>query len=161
MWKAGLVLLALTNTAHAAGCGGASLQFVESAPRDRFELVMGAQVLRAVTVDLRGSAGQLIFDTADGGAGVEVFQPLRDEGGTQAADVSDGAEVIKVALRNARAGGRAAFSIDVDDRMTTSDLGQIRVTGGEIAGASATFETADGEMLVAVFDENNSASHCP
>lgn len=160
MWKTTVALMCLAGAAQAADCTGASLRFVESAPRDRFELVMGTQALRAVTVDLRGSAGRLIFDTADGGTGVEVFQPLRDEGGTTAGDVADGAEVVTVALRDARAGGRAAFSIDVDDRMTSSDLGQIRVTGGEMEGATAIFETEDGTQLKAVFDGRNRAQAC-
>ncbi|MEQ6201732.1 aggregation factor core [Sulfitobacter sp. HNIBRBA2951] len=160
MWKTSIALMCLAGAAQAADCTGASLRFVESAPRDRFELQIGTQPLRAVTVDLRGSAGRLIFDTEDGGTGVEVFQPLRDEGGTQASDVADGAEVIKVALRETAAGGRAAFSIDVDDRMTSSDLGQIRVTGGEMAGATAIFETADGTQIKAVFDDRNRAQVC-
>lgn len=161
MWKTTAALMCLAGAAQAADCTGASLRFVESAPRDRFELVMGTQALRAVTVDLRGSAGRLIFDTADGGTGVEVFQPLRDEGGTTANDVADGAEIVTVALRDAQAGGRAAFSIDVDDRMTSSDLGQIRVTGGEMAGATAIFETEDGTQVKAVFDGRNHAQACP
>jgi len=161
MWKTSTLLMCLAGAAQAADCSGASLRFVESAPRDRFELQVGTEPLSAVTVDLRGSAGRLIFDTADGGTGVEVFQPLRDEGGTQAGNVADGAEVIKVALNASAAGIRAAFSIDVDDRMTSSDLGQIRVTGGEMAGAVAIFETADGKQIKAVFDSRNRAQACP
>ena len=72
MWKAGLLLLASATGAQAAGCNGAALQFVESAPRDRFELSIGADVLRSVTVDLRGSKGELIFSTAGGGRRVRV-----------------------------------------------------------------------------------------
>lgn len=161
MWKYSAALVVMTGAAQAAECNGASLRFIESAPRDRFELAVGVQDLVAVTVDLRGSAGRLIFDTAAGGTGVEVFQPLRDEGGADAGDVADGAEVITVALRDARAGGKAAFSIDVDDRLAASDLGQIRVTGGEMAGAVATFETAQGETVKAVFNARNRAQVCP
>lgn len=160
MWKSTGILLLLAGGAQAADCTGASLRFVESAPRDRFELTIGDQALTAVQVDLRGSAGRLIFDTADGGTGVEVFQPLRDEGGTTAVDVPDGAEAIKVALGDGKAGSRAVFSIDVDDRLTSSDLGQIRVTGSEMAGAVATFETADGTTIKAVFDAKNRAQAC-
>jgi hypothetical protein len=54
-----------------------------------------------------------------------------------------------------------AFSIDVDDRLTGSDLGQIRVTGGEMAGAAAIFETTDGRRTKAVFDTQNRAQVCP
>lgn len=161
MLKLSAVLLVLGSATQAADCTGASLRFVESAPRDRFELTVGTQPLKAVQVDLRGSAGRLIFDTADGGTGVEVFQPLRDEGGTQVNDVADGAEAIKVALRDGKAGSRAVFSIDVDDRLASSDLGQIRVTGGEMAGAVATFEAADGTVFNAVFDAKNRVQVCP
>jgi len=161
MWRFTIVLLTMAGTAQALDCTGAQLRFVESAPRDRFELTVGREDLAQVTIDLRGSAGKLIFDTAAGGTGVEVFQPLRDEGGANASDVADGAEVITVTLRDAQAGGRAAFSIDVDDRLTSSDLGQIRVTGGEMAGAVATFHTADGRTETAVFDNRNRAQVCP
>ena len=115
---------------------------------------------RRVTIDLRASAGRLIFDTAAGGTGVEVFQPLRDEGGTAVSDVVDGAQVIAVTLRDARAGRRAAFSIDVDDRLMASDLGQIRVTGGEMAGAVAIFETLQGTLIEAAFNTENRAQAC-
>jgi hypothetical protein len=161
MIKAGLLLFMIAGTAQAAYCTGAALRFVESAPRDRFELRVGEIALRAVTVDLRGSAGRLIFDTVDGGTGVQVFQPLRDEGGTTGGTVADGAEVIKVLLSDGAAGTRAVFSIDVDDRLATSDLGQIRVTGGEMAGAEARFETVQGKVFRAVFDSTNSAVLCP
>lgn len=154
-------MMLLAGTVQAADCTGASLRFVESAPRDRFELTVGQRALRAVTVDLRGSAGRLIFDTAGGGTGVEVFQPLRDEGGTDAGSVDDGADVMRVVLRDARPGGRAAFSIDVDDRLTASDLGQIRVTGGEMEGALALFEAVDGQIVTAVFNADNRAQVCP
>lgn len=161
MWKTAMAWIIVSGAAHAADCTGPTIRFIESAPRDRFEIAVGNQELHAVTIDLRGSAGRLIFDTAAGGTGVEVFQPLRDEGGTQAGDVPDGAEAVTLRLRDARAGTRAAFSIDVDDRLTMSDLGQIRVTGGEMAGARVSFETAQGAMLEAVFDAANRAQVCP
>ena len=160
MLKSFAVVLMSAGVAQAADCTGASLRFVESAPRDRFELVIGADALQAVSVDLRGSKGRLIFDTASGGTGVEVFQPLRDEGGVTAGDVADGAEMLRVVLKDGQVGARAAFSIDVDDRLTGSDLGQIRVTGGEMAGATALFELADGETVKAVFDAENRAQVC-
>mgnify|MGYP001040487139 CR=1 FL=1 len=160
MLKSFAVLLLGAGAAQAAECTGASLRFVETAPRDRFELVVEADALQAVSVDLRGSQGRLIFDTASGDTGVEVFQPLRDEGGVTAGDVADGAEMLRVVLKNGQVGARAAFSIDVDDRLAASDLGQIRVTGGEMAGATALFELANGETVQAVFDAQNRAQVC-
>ncbi|WP_162798442.1 hypothetical protein [Sulfitobacter sp. SK012] len=64
--------------------------------------------------------------------------------------------VLRVALESAE----AVFSIDSDDRLTTSDLGQIRVTGGEMAGAAAMFELADGTTQKTVFDAQNAAQTC-
>lgn len=159
MWKLAMALWCVAGAAQAS-CDGPELRFVESAPRDRFELRIGVQPLRALTLDLRTSAGQLVFDTQAGGTGVEVFQPLRDEGGTQAGAVDDGADRLRVVLLDGAARTQAAFSIDVDDRMTASDLGQIRVTGGEMAGAVVVFEAADGTSLRAVFDADNRAVAC-
>ena len=160
MLKSFAVVLMSSGVAQAAGCTGASLRFVESAPRDQFELVIGADALQALSVDLRGSQGWLIFDTASGGRGVEVFQPLRDEGGVTAGDVADGTEMLRVVLKDGQVGARGAFSIDVDDRLTGSDLGQIRVKGGEMAGTTALFELADGQTVKAVFDTENCAQIC-
>jgi len=51
------------------------------------------------------------------------------------------------------------FTIDVDDRLTASDLGQIRVTGGEMAGSVVTveFQHSDGRAHTSMgqFDSQN------
>ena len=156
-----------TGSAHATeptDCGHTlDVRFIESAPRDRFEFVNrsgdATQVIDA-TVDLTGSAGELVFDTVDGGAGVEVFQPFRiEEGAALLVDSTlpeDGGERIALAFEAFGPGERFVFSIDVDDRLPSSELGQIRVAGSEITGASLTVSlaSADGESIshTAVFD---------
>ena len=116
--------------------------FVESAPRDRFEFINrsrnGWSVAR-VELDLANSAGQLVFDTEDGGVGVEVFQPYRAEtSSARVADATlpeDGGQRLSVVFERFGVDDTFAFTIDVDDRLTESDLGQIRVSGSEIQGA--------------------------
>ena len=61
-----------------------ALVFTESAPRDRFEVINDSspgQRVQRLTLDLAGSAGRLIFDTVEGGPGINVFQPFRVESG--------------------------------------------------------------------------------
>ena len=139
-----------------------SVHFSESAPRDRFDIVHTATgvVVTGLRIDLNGSAGSLIFDTAAGGTGVEVFQPFRPEGALEAIDVADGATDLALDISDMTAGQRAGFTIDVDDRRAVSDLGQIRVTGGEMAGARVVFSLADGGTLEAEFDQKNRAKVC-
>lgn len=153
-----LVLAMAAGTAQAGPC--TVLQFTDSAPTDLFELTVGDTPLLSVSVDLGGSAGRLIFDTQGGGTGVSVFQPLRDAGGTLGGTVADGAQALSVRLRDGAPGTAAAFSIDVDDRLTASERGQTRVTGGEMQGAVAIFETAGGALIRAVFDADNRAEAC-
>ena len=119
-----------------------SVRFAESAPKDRFVVKnTGACALDAVglTLDLDGSAGGLIFDTAGGGAGVEVFQPVEIASVSGAKvtlmDVEDGDTRMYLSLTDVAPGAEVVVTIDVDDTVKVSDLGQIRVTGGEIAGA--------------------------
>ena len=119
-----------------------SLVFTESAPRDRFELINESspgQRVQRLTLNLAGSAGRLIFDTVEGGTGVEVFQPFRVESGearlSKTPVVQDGSDRLELTFTRFDPGQRLVFSIDVDDRLTASDLGQTRVAGSEMAGA--------------------------
>lgn len=121
---------------------GVSLVFTESAPRDRFEVINDSspgQRIQRLTLNLTGSAGRLIFDTAEGGTGVEVFQPFRVESGearlSKTPVVKDGSDRLELTFTQFEPGQRLVFSIDVDDRLPASDLGQIRVSGSEMAGA--------------------------
>lgn len=62
-----------------------SASFIESAPRDRFQftnLSSDQWLIKTIAIDLAGSAGQLIFDTREGGDGVEVFQQYQTESGS-------------------------------------------------------------------------------
>ncbi len=155
--------LCLSGTVASADCLRAlSVQFTESAPRDRFDIVHTATgvVVTSVRIDLSTSAGGLIFDTEDGGAGVEVFQPFQGSDGVRAGQVSDGADVLEMSVDGMTSGERAGFTIDVDDRLERSDLGQIRVTGGEMQGARVLFQLDDGEEIEAVFDAANRAKVC-
>ena len=122
-----------------------SLVFRESAPRDLFEIRNDSskgQGIHRLKLDLAGSAGRLVFDTVAGGTGVEVFQPFRAEAGeallTESPTVQDGSDRLALAFDRFDAGQRFQFSIDVDDRLTASDLGQIRVSGREMEGAMFT-----------------------
>ena len=139
-----------------------TVTFVEGAPTDRFEIIhtVTGLTLTGLRIDLAPSAGELIFDTEDGGAGVEVYQPFQGDATTRAAKVADGAEMIDVELSRMQAGQRAHFTIDVDDRMASSELGQIRVTGGELKGATVAFSVDNGDALKAVFDADNRAKVC-
>ncbi|MEP2640456.1 aggregation factor core [Roseobacter sp.] len=152
----------LAAQAHAECSQALTVRFVESAPRDRFEIIHTATgvFVTGMMIDLRGSSGGLIFDTQDGGAGVEVFQPFAPDAGIDAAQIADGADQLSLRLHNLSEGQRTGFSIDVDDRQAQSDLGQIRVTGGEVAGARVVFDLADGAQLEAQFDADNRAKAC-
>lgn len=156
-------VVALGATGVQAECMQAlTVTFVESAPKDRFDIIYTATgvFVTGLHIDLSGSAGNLIFDTAAGGEGVEVFQPFEPEGDVQAVTVADGADHLDLRLNEMATGQRAGFTIDVDDRQAQSDLGQIRVTGAEIEGAQVVFSLADGTTLEARFDADSRAKIC-
>ena len=148
-------------------CGFAtSARFIESAPRDRFVIQntsTAAWTISSLNVDLSTSAGDLIFDTTADGAGVEVFQPFRGDGGAavlaQEPVVSDGDQSITLAFSSFKSDENYEFSIDIDDQLANSDLGQIRVSSGEIAGTGLQLELTDDQgkhhSISGVFDASN------
>ena len=176
VWIAAL-LSALPLAAHdASPCvHEVSMVFTESAPRDRFEIRNDSsadQRIQRLTLDLSPSAGKLIFDTLEGGTGVEVFQPFRIEPGEAQLKgspvVQDGSDRLTLDFTRFESGQRFRFSIDVDDQLTASDLGQIRVSGREMEGAvlTAVFgpRGGAGTELQARVDGNNRArakAACP
>lgn len=150
-------------------CGfSSSIKFTESAPRDRFSIQntsLSDWSINTVSLDLSTSAGNLIFDVTAQGAGVEVFQPFRAEAGdaTLATEpvVDDGDQSILLQFSTFKPEEVYQFSIDLDDQLIKSELGQIRVSGGEIEGATVTLAITNsdgGEQIVTgQFDETNQA----
>lgn len=124
-----------------ASCeSGISVMFVESAPRDRFVFDNQTDTsIATISLDLEGSVGKLYFDTTDAGDGVEVFQPFRVEDSDASLATTptpgDGDAQLELEFTNFAPAESFTFSIDIDDRLTDSNLGQIRVSGSEIAGA--------------------------
>ena len=117
-------------------------------------------------LQLAGSDGNLVFDTEEGGTGVEVFQKFREESQSAKAAVvnepADGDQSLTIEFSDFPSGANYTFSIDLDDQLKQSELGNIRVSGSEINGAeiSVEFVSLDGkvESTDSTFD-NNSRSH--
>lgn len=134
------------------------VRFNESAPKDSFTVTrLGtcATDTFEMTVDLADSAGKLVFDTTATGAGVEVFQPFQTASGQIALvsgnDVRDGETNLTVRVKDLPVDQFARFTIDVDDTLVQSELGQIRVSGSEIAGATVTI-SHDQNKMTGTFD---------
>lgn len=150
--------LLITGNANAAGHACAwstSAKFDEGAPRDYFHITnesTGPWAISAFHLDLKPSAGQLIFDTEAGGKGVEVFQLFDAAPGNvkmkEARIPDDGDTELQVSFNEFAAGDTFSFSIDVDDQLTDSELGQIRVSGSEMAGSVLQIQmvNAQGEQ---------------
>lgn len=116
-----------------------NVQFIEGAPKDRFEISSTIDCLSGpfdITIDLTPSAGALIFDVTEQGSGVEVFQPFELVAGRDLvsgiSDVKDGDQSLTLTMTQLPMGMPISFTIDVDD---TSSARQITVNGSEIAGA--------------------------
>ncbi|MBT8413073.1 MAG: aggregation factor core [Boseongicola sp.] len=136
-------------------------RFIEGAPKDRFTFTASEAFCETgavtLTVDLRSSAGALIFDVTENGAGVDVFQPLEVVAGSDAllgeTTVADGDQNLTIALSALQPGAPFAFTIDVDD---TLGAREITVSGSEIIGAEVTLST-NSKTRSAVFGENAQA----
>lgn len=141
------------------------VSFIESAPKDRFVLQNTSQcAIKDVTVhlDLSSSLGHLIFDTTAAGAGVEVFQPFEVTRGSlqliSSNDVQDGDSTLSFTVENIDVNESASFTIDVDDTLTQSELGNIRVSGSEITGATIEILATNRPAVKATFDTKGKAT---
>ncbi|MEM8980951.1 MAG: aggregation factor core [Pseudomonadota bacterium] len=146
----------ITSSAHA---GDLIVSFVESAPKDRFTIAnqTGCDLSASeIVLDLSQSAAGLIFDTTGAGAGVEVFQPFEIVAGAallaSVPDVSDGQNAVALNFKDFPADAELRFTVDVDDTLKASSLGQIRVSRSEISGAVVQLGT-----MTAQFDETATA----
>ena len=142
-----------------------NVDFVESAPKDRFVITnVGTCTVENMVfeLDLSQSQGGLIFDTTGAGAGVEVFQPFEVIAGdiAQISDegVKDGDSQLALRIGNLQPGGIASFSIDVDDTLRDeSALGEIRVAGSEMSGGAVQVTVGNAAPQSSAFDEVSSA----
>ena len=155
------------STSISTVCGfGANVRFNESAPRDSFLISNTSAsdwIISTLSLDMSNSAGNLIFDVTADGAGVEVFQPFRADDGAaslkEQPEVLDGDQLLVLALSGFSQGVDYRFTIDVDDQLADSELGQIRVAASEMSGAELTLDiqsaTGDSATLTGVFDDTN------
>ncbi len=131
-----------------------TVRFDEGAPKDRFEIRNSASCAlkdATITIDMSGSAGGLIFDVTNTGAGVEVFQPFEVVAGRKALAelpvVTDGDRLVTLRVATLPSGGTIAFTIDVDD---TKHQREITVADSELKGATVTVQ-AKGQELRGTF----------
>lgn len=112
-------------------------------------------------IDLSDTVGMLIFDTTGTGAGVEVFQPFEVSKGNvkliSSDTVKDGDTALSLGIQSLSAGESISFTIDVDDTLSNSELGNIRVSDAEIKGGAVRVQLAAGTSASATFDGNSRA----
>lgn len=113
-------------------------------------------------LDLRSSAGGLIFDITEGGAGASVYQPFEILDGQSAvrdyARITDGDQVAFIEFATLEARQRVIFMVDMDDTLADSTFGQTVLDGAEIAGAVVVLTTTGEEPSTAVFLPDASAT---
>jgi len=140
-----------------------NIVFIEGAPKDRFAIKNTSDCAYkelTVNVNLAESVGKLIFDTTGSGAGVEVFQPFETDGGVElisSAKVQDGDKELTIKVTELAPDSTVSFTIDVDDTLTNSELGQIRVGNSEIEGTQITINSGDNPAVVATIDNSSNA----
>ncbi|MEO0636455.1 MAG: hypothetical protein AAFY73_07390 [Pseudomonadota bacterium] len=152
----GIVALAALSMAAAAqsthqsadrGACGVSLsaRFIEGAPTDRFEISNNSAdgwSVTSATFDLAPAPAGLIFDTENGGGGLQVFQPFEASDSTAklagTSGLSDGGTSLTIDFASFAPGETFAFTIDIDDSLENSARSQTQVVGNEIEGAVLT-----------------------
>lgn len=158
-------LTALTLFASSLSFADINIRFIEGAPKDTFVIAnAGTCTLNEfkVDIDLSASAGKLIFDTTAIGAGVEVYQPFEVKSGdlslTGGQKVDDGKDQLSVMVASLAPQQTVSFTIDVDDQLTNSELGQIRVSNAEIAGAVARIHLNEATISEGIFNNRSRSS---
>ncbi|MDN2663140.1 hypothetical protein OW492_07085 [Psychromonas sp. 14N.309.X.WAT.B.A12] len=139
------------------------IQFRDGAPKDKFSISNNSKCNiqeMALNIDLTNSVGRLIFDTTASGQGVEVFQPFEVTSGNislhSGNKVNDGDKQLPLWV-SMNANEVLIFTIDVDDTLSNSELGNIRVTSSEIAKGNVSATIKGNETIRATFDNNGKA----
>jgi len=113
-------------------------------------------------IDLRGSAGGLVFDITEGGAGASIYQPFEILEGREAvrsfAPVRDGDRVASILFGTLEANRRVIFTVDIDDTAADSSWGQTVIDGPEIAGATLILTMTGEAPKTAVFQPDGKAA---
>lgn len=151
-----LLCVAVALPRHAAACGPLiEVAYLESEPdvmsiRNKSE---GNWSLLTLTFLMATSRGQVIFDTAYGGAGENAAHDFHALGGTgKLADaplVKDGGSIMLMSFADFGPGRDLDFVIDLDDQLAQSEMGRTFVTGTEIMGAAVegVLQSPDGQRM--------------
>jgi len=140
------------------------VSFEEAAPKDRFVIEnqsgCGLKNL-TLTLDLRASEAGLLFDTTPGGAGINVAQPFEVASGfdfvQSISPVTDGDRVATIQLSQLPVKQRVVLTVDVDDSLEISPMGQTMISGSEILGAAVSLSVDRGQPSNGRFDGNGEA----
>ncbi len=135
-----------------------TVRFQEGAPKDRFVISSTCAVIQLdMRINLSQSAGSLIFDVTGAGPGVEVFQPVEVQSGdARVAPVLDGDQTLSLTIAAIVPEADVIISADLDDVLTNSSLGQIRVSGSELDGATIDV-VLGGQLQRATFENGSNA----
>jgi len=132
------------NTLAGAADPAATVDFREAAPMDLFTVVNDSAPgirISELWIDLVTSAGDVLFDPEQGGAGVLSVYPFTVTEGGEATGFlavtgdTDGSRLLGLRFDDFDPGERLVFGIDVDDRMAGGVPVQNRITGDELAGS--------------------------
>ncbi|MGI9569834.1 MAG: hypothetical protein ACR2PH_08885 [Desulfobulbia bacterium] len=141
--------------ADAAGtaCGPyIQVNYAEDSP-DYFEILNQSGEgwsLTSLKIDLRTSAGNVIFDTVAGGYGSASPFPFREYSGdvrlTGVSGVIDGGHELVLNFENFTPGNTFSFIVDLDDQLEYSEFGQAHVSDSELidAGIEAILQGPTG-----------------
>jgi hypothetical protein len=158
-----LCLAGLVGSAVPALADTAQLDvFVQEAEPLDFVLIRNAEVCGpvsgALTIDFRGSVGQVVIDTAFGGLGTQQFAPVETMiGPVRPAPVPDGAQEMVIFIAGLGPGDQALVTMDLDSEAETERLGRIEATVAEMAGSRAVF-MGEGEETPVVGDFGTDAA---
>ena len=152
------LLTALFSLVPSAALADLVVTFIEASPSDMF-IVENPNDCEyydfGMQIDLRSSAGGLLFDIAEGGAGASVYQQFGISEGRDAvrsfAPVTDGDRVASILFNRIEGRGRVVFTVDVDDTLPEGPYGQTVVDSSEIAGAMIVITTIGQDPVTAVF----------
>lgn len=159
-----LMLLILAAMVTSPASAQVVVTFEEDAPTDRITVINETAcdlVDFDLEIDLRGSAGALIFDVTEAGAGYSVSQPFGIAEGVESVkfgtQVLDGDRSVRVSFHHLQRGKRVVFTADLDDTVVSGPLGPTMITPDELAGATAILYLRSYDPVPAIFGVDGAA----